>query len=560
MEYIIEMLNITKKFPGIIANDNVSLQLKKGEIHALLGENGAGKSTLMSVLFGLYKPESGVIKKNGKKISISNPNDSNKYGIGMVHQHFKLVHNFTVLENIILGVESTKNGVLKMDEARKKVVELSEKYHLFVDPDALIENITVGMQQRVEILKMLYRDNEILIFDEPTAMLTPQEIEDLIKIMHGLKAEGKSLLFITHKLEEIKKVADRCTILRKGKYIDTIDVESSTKEKMSELMVGRKVNLKVDKRPAKPTGVVLRVENLTVASKSSKKNKLSNVSFEAKRGEILCIAGIDGNGQRELVYALTGLGEISGGKIELSERPAKLYLDMIKKDKETVKMQIEEEGKFALDLAKEEGNLKELEKALSESLQEVTHSSIRHRSVSGMSHIPEDRHKHGLILDYSLAYNLVLQTYFTDRFQKLGFLKNESINKYSDDLIEKYDIRSGQGRKTMARSMSGGNQQKAIVAREIDRDPEVLVAVQPTRGLDVGAIEFIHKQLVRQRDEGKAVLLISLELDEVLNLSDRILVIYEGEIVGDLDPEKTTEQELGLYMSGAKRDKKEAVS
>ena len=511
MEYIIEMLGITKKFPGILANDNVSLQLKKGEIHALLGENGAGKSTLMSVLFGLYKPESGIIKKNGEKINISNPNDSNEYGIGMVHQHFKLVHNFTVLENIILGVESTKNGVLKMDEARKKVVALSEKYHLFVEPDALVEDITVGMQQRVEILKMLYRENDILIFDEPTAMLTPQEIEELIKIMHGLKAEGKSLLFITHKLEEIKKVADRCTILRKGKYIDTIDVESTSKEKMSELMVGRKVSLTVEKQPAKPTDVVLKVRNLTVKTKSSEKNKLTDVSFEARRGEIVCIAGIDGNGQRELVYSLTGLGDISSGSIEMSG-------------------------------------------------EEITKDSIRKRSVSGMSHIPEDRHKHGLILDYSLAYNLVLQTYFTSRFQKLGFLKNESINKYSDELIEKYDIRSGQGRKTMTRSMSGGNQQKAIVAREIDRDPEVLVAVQPTRGLDVGAIEFIHKQLVRQRDEGKAVLLISLELDEVLNLSDRILVIYEGEIVGDLDPEKTTEQELGLYMSGAKRDKKEAAS
>ena len=560
MEYIIEMLGITKKFPGIIANDNVSLQLKKGEIHALLGENGAGKSTLMSVLFGLYKPESGVIKKNGKTISISNPNDSNEYGIGMVHQHFKLVHNFTVLENIILGVESTKNGVLKMDEARKKIVALSEKYHLFVEPDALVEDITVGMQQRVEILKMLYRENEILIFDEPTAMLTPQEIEELMKIMHGLKDEGKSILFITHKLEEIKKVADRCTILRKGKYIDTIEVETATKEEMSEKMVGRKVSLKVEKEPAKPTGVVLKVSNLTVTSKSSKKNKLTNVSFEARRGEILCIAGIDGNGQRELAYALTGLGEISGGKIEISEKPAKLYLEMTKKDKEDVRKQIEENGKFALDLAKEEGNIKELEKALAQSMREITHTSIRSRSISGMSHIPEDRHKHGLILDYSLAYNLVLQTYFTDRFQKLGFLKSESINKYSDELIEKYDIRSGQGRKTMVRSMSGGNQQKAIVAREIDRDPEVLVAVQPTRGLDVGAIEFIHKQLVRQRDEGKAILLISLELDEVLNLSDRILVIYEGEIVGDLDPEKTTEQELGLYMSGAKRDEKEAVS
>jgi len=392
LDYVIEMLNITKKFPGIIANDNVSLKLKKGEVHALLGENGAGKSTLMSVLFGLYKPEMGTIKKNGEKISISNPNDSNKFGIGMVHQHFKLVHNFTVLQNIILGVESTKNGVLKMDEAKKKVVELSEKYHLFVDPDALISDITVGMEQRVEILKMLYRENEILIFDEPTAMLTPQEIVELMKIMRGLTKEGKSILFITHKLDEIKLVADRCTILRKGKYIDTIDVESTSKEVMSELMVGRKVNLKVEKEPAEPTDVVLSVKNLTVKSKRSKKNKLTNVSFEAKRGEIVCIAGIDGNGQKELVHALTGLSEVTHGSIELH-------------------------GK------------------------DITKASIRSRGVAGMSHIPEDRHKHGLILDYSLAYNLVLQRYFTNEFQKIGFLKHNSINEYSDKLIEKFDIR-----------------------------------------------------------------------------------------------------------------------
>jgi len=508
LDYVIEMLNITKEFPGILANDNVSLQLKKGEVHALLGENGAGKSTLMSILFGLYKPDRGIIKKNGEKIKISNPNDANDYGIGMVHQHCKLVHNFTVLENIILGVETTKRGMLKMDEARKKVMQLSEKYHLNVDPDARIEDITVGMEQRVEILKMLYRDNEILIFDEPTAMLTPQEIEELMKNMRGLAREGKSLLFITHKLDEIKKVADRCTILRKGKHIDTVDVESTTKETMSELMVGRKVEFRVDKEEALPGDAVLKVDKLTVRAKRGDKYKLHNVSFSAHRGEILCIAGIDGNGQTELAHALTGLIDPTSGTIELDG-------------------------------------------------EDVTHDSIRKRSTSGMSHIPEDRHKHGLILDYSLAYNLVMQTYFTDRFQKAGFLKFKSINEYSDMLIEKFDIRSGQGRKTLTRSMSGGNQQKAIVAREIDRDPELLVAVQPTRGLDVGAIEYIHKQLVRQRDEGKAVLLISLELDEVLNVSDRVLVIYEGEIVADLDPRKTTEQELGLYMAGAKR---EAVS
>lgn len=505
MDYVIEMLDIVKRFPGILANDHVSLQLKHGEIHALLGENGAGKSTLMSILFGLYQPDSGIIKKDGKPVRITNPNDANEYGIGMVHQHFKLVHNFTVLENIILGVETTKRGLLKMDDAKKKVIALSEKYHLSVDPDVLISDITVGMQQRVEILKMLYRENEILIFDEPTAMLTPQEIDDLMKTMRRLTEEGKSILFITHKLDEIKKVADKCTILRKGKYIATVDVENTSKEEMAEMMVGRKVIFAVDKEEATPSDVVLKVEDLTLKSKHTKKNRLNKISFEAKRGEILCIAGIDGNGQSELVYTITGLMEATEGKIVLNG-------------------------------------------------EDITRSSIRNRSMLGLSHIPEDRHKHGLILDYSLAYNLVLQKYFTDRFQKGGFLKFDKINAYADELIKKFDIRSGQGRRTIARSMSGGNQQKAIVAREIDRDPELLVAVQPTRGLDVGAIEYIHKQLIRQRDEGKAVLLVSLELDEVLNVSDRILVIYEGEIVADLDARSTTEQELGLYMSGAKRE------
>lgn len=507
LDYVIEMLGITKKFPGILANDNVSLQLKKGEVHALLGENGAGKSTLMSILFGLYKPENGIIKKNGEQINITNPNDANSYGIGMVHQHFKLVHNFTVLENIILGVETTKNGVLQMDDARDKVIALSDKYGLLVDPDALISDITVGMQQRVEILKMLYRDNEILIFDEPTAMLTPQEIAELMKIMRGLADEGKSLLFITHKLDEIKHVADRCTVLRKGKYIDTVDVATTSKEKMSELMVGRKVQFKVDKEEAKPKEAVLEVKNLTVQSKHSDKNILTDITFNVRRGEILCIAGIDGNGQTELVYTLTGMMNATSGNIKL-------------------------DGK------------------------DITHDSIRQRSVAGMSHIPEDRHKHGLVLDYSLSYNLILQSYFTDQFQKNGFLKFKDINEYADELIEKFDIRSGEGKDTVVRSMSGGNQQKAIVAREIDREPEILVAVQPTRGLDVGAIEYIHKELVRQRDEGKAVLLISLELDEVMSVSDRIMVIYEGELVADLDPKTVTEQELGLYMAGAKREEK----
>lgn len=504
MDYIIEMVGITKMFPGIIANDNVTLQLKKGEIHALLGENGAGKSTLMSVLFGMYQPEKGVIKKNGQEVRLHDPNDANRLGIGMVHQHFKLVHNFTVLENIILGVETVKGGLLKMDNARQRVVELSDRYGLKVDPDALISDITVGMQQRVEILKMLYRDNEILIFDEPTAVLTPQEIDELMKIMKGLTAEGKSILFITHKLNEIKAVADRCTVLRKGKYIGTVDVATTSKEEMSEMMVGRKVNLKVDKKDCAPGKTIFEVRGLGVKNKHTGKMVVNDVTFDVRAGEVVCIAGIDGNGQSELVYALTGLLPADTGTVTLS-------------------------GK------------------------DLTRASIRERTVSGMGHIPEDRHKHGLVLDYNLAYNMVLQSYFTPRFQKQGFLKYDEIYRYADDMIGKFDIRSGQGNRTITRSMSGGNQQKAIIAREVDRNPELLIAVQPTRGLDVGAIEYIHRRLIAERDSGKGVLLVSLELDEVMNVSDRILVIYEGEIVADLDPKQVTIQELGLYMAGSKR-------
>ena len=503
--YAIEMLNITKKFPGIIANDNITLQLKKGEIHALLGENGAGKSTLMSVLFGLYQPEEGVIKKDGQVVSIKNPNDANDLGIGMVHQHFKLVEVFSVLDNIILGVEPTKGPFLKKDEARKKVVALSEKYGLKVDPDAMVEDITVGMQQRTEILKMLYRDNEILIFDEPTAVLTPQEIDELMEIMRGLRAEGKSILFITHKLNEIMAVADRCTVLRKGRYIGTVDVAHTTKEELSKMMVGRDVDFVVHKEPAKPGDVVLDVKDLTVASKVHKNNAVKNVSFQVRAGEIVCIAGIDGNGQSELVYGLTGIEPVVSGAITFKG-------------------------------------------------QDITSAPIRKRSVSGISHIPEDRHKYGLVLDYTLEDNMVLQRYFEPQFvSKAGFLKRKAIREYADRLIGQYDVRSGQGPVTVARSMSGGNQQKAIIAREIDKDPELLIAVQPTRGLDVGAIEYIHRQIVAQRDAGKAVLLVSLELDEVMSLSDRILVIYEGEIVGELDPKTTTVEEMGLYMAGAKR-------
>ncbi len=504
--YAIEMLHITKRFPGIIANDDITLQLKKGEIHALLGENGAGKSTLMSVLFGLYQAEEGIIKKDGVEVSIKDPNDANALGIGMVHQHFKLVECFTVLDNIIMGVEPAKCGFLQKKEAREKVLALSEKYGLQIDPDALIEDITVGMQQRTEILKMLYRDNEILIFDEPTAVLTPQEIDELMAIMKNLAAEGKSILFISHKLNEIMAVADRCTVLRKGKCIGTVDTKDTSVEQLSAMMVGRDVSFHVEKKPSQPGEVVLDVEHMTVASKVHKNNAVKDVSLKVRRGEIVCIAGIDGNGQTEFVYGLTGLEPLASGRITLCG-------------------------------------------------QDITKMSIRKRNVLGMSHIPEDRHKHGLVLDYSLEDNLVLERYFEPEFtDKAGFLRRDNIRKYAEKLIDQYDVRSGQGPVTIARSMSGGNQQKAIVAREIDKDPELLVAVQPTRGLDVGAIEYIHKQLVAQRDAGKAVLLVSLELDEVMDVPDRILVMYEGEIVGELDPKTTTQEELGLYMAGAKRD------
>ncbi len=506
--YLIEMLHITKEFGGFKANDDITLQLRKGEIHALLGENGAGKSTLMSVLFGLYQAEQGEIRKNGEKVSINNPNDANRLGIGMVHQHFKLVEIFTVLENIILGVEPNKMGFLQKQEARKKVTELSKQYGLQVDPDALIENISVGMQQRVEILKMLYRENEILIFDEPTAVLTPQEIEDLIDIMRDFAKEGKSILFITHKLNEIMAVADRCTVLRKGKYIGTVDIKSTTKEELSRMMVGRDVSFRVEKIEARIGEEVLSVKGITMDSKISKKRVVKDVSFVVRAGEVVCLAGIEGNGQSEVISAITGLEKIKYGSISLADK-------------------------------------------------DITKFPIRERSRLGVSHIPEDRHKHGLVLDYTLEENIVLQRYWQPRFQKVGFINNREVRGYAEGLINQYDIRSGHGPTSIARGMSGGNQQKAIIAREIDKDHKLLIAVQPTRGLDVGAIEFIHKQLVRTRDQGKAVLLMSFELDEVMNVSDRILVMFEGEIVGELNPKETTIQELGLYMSGAKRNIKE---
>lgn len=501
--YIIEMNHITKIFPGIKALDDINLQLRQGEILALLGENGAGKSTLMSVLFGLYRAEEGTISMNGEQVHIKDPNDANRLGIGMVHQHFKLVHNFTVLENIILGVEEKQKGLLFMGNARKKVKALSKKYGLNVDTEALISDITVGMQQRVEILKMLYRDNNILIFDEPTAVLTPQEIEELMKIMKELANEGKSIIFITHKLNEIKQVADRCLILRKGKYIGTVEVANTSKEQMSEMMVGRKIDFTIHKKEVQPRENVLTVTNLSLEKKGHK-NVLNNINFHVRAGEIVCIAGIDGNGQSELVYTLTGLLAATNGKILLSH-------------------------------------------------EDITHMNIRKRNLLGLGCIPEDRHKHGLVLDYSLQDNIILKSYFQEPFSKRGFFRMNEIEKYANKLIDMYDVRCGQGGHTNTRSMSGGNQQKAIVAREIEEEPNCLIAVQPTRGLDVGAIEYIHNKIVEERDKGRGILLISLELDEVMNLSDRIYVIYEGEIVGELNPKELTVQELGLYMAGSKR-------
>lgn len=594
-DYVIEMRHITKEFPGIIANDDITLQLRRGEIHALLGENGAGKSTLMSVLFGLYQPEKGEILKNGQVVKINNPNDATALGIGMVHQHFKLVECFSVLDNIILGAENTKLGFIQKKKAKKKVLELSNRYGLNVDINAIIEDITVGMQQRVEILKMLYRDNEILIFDEPTAVLTPQEIDELMKIMKNLAAEGKSILFITHKLNEIMAVADRCSVLRKGKYIGTVEIKDTTKEELSEMMVGRQVKFEVDKDEAIPGDVVLDVDKLCVESKIHKKLAVKDVSFQVHAGEIVCIAGIDGNGQTELVYGITGLEKLAPNvKEEVEEHVEKPVWQKLKEveKQERAKLFFTQCGEqlkfFFVELGK---NIWKKLKKFGETVaakavalwnklvllfnknkaqdldtnadvkgritlcgQDITKAPIRKRSKTGMSHIPEDRHKYGLVLDYTLEQNMVLQRYWQKEFQKGGFIKFKAVEDYSEKLIEKYDVRSGQGGKTLVRSMSGGNQQKAIVARELDREHKLLIAVQPTRGLDVGAIEYIHSQIVKDRDAGAGVLLVSLELDEVMNLSDRILVMYEGEIVGELDPKKTTVQELGLYMAGAKRD------
>ena len=503
MSFVVEMLRIRKEFPGIVANDDITLQVKQGEIHALLGENGAGKSTLMSILFGLYQPDGGEIRIRGKQVEISNPNVANDLGIGMVHQHFKLVHNFTITENIILGIEPKRGLVVDKKAASAKIRELSEKYGLNVDPDAKIEDVSVGMQQRVEILKMLYRNADVLIFDEPTSVLTPQEIQELMKIMRNLIAEGKSIILITHKLKEIKAIADRCTVIRRGRLIGTVDVAETSEARMAEMMVGREVNFQVVKAPAKPGKVVLAVENLSVLN-NRKVLGLKDFSLEVRAGEIVGVAGVDGNGQVELVEAITGMRRAESGKIMLN-------------------------GK------------------------DITEASVRSRIKAGLAHIPEDRHKHGLILDYSMEDNIALKVYDEPPYSSRGLLNRNEIRRYAQTVIEEFDVRSGQGAISVARSLSGGNQQKAIVGRELAQNPELLIAVQPTRGLDVGAIEYIHKRLVEQRDKGKAVLLVSLELDEILSVSDRIAVINNGELVGIVQADETNENEIGLMMAGVKR-------
>jgi len=497
------MLNIRKEFPGIVANDNVTLQLRKGEIHALLGENGAGKSTLMGMLFGMYQPEAGVIKVNGKEVKISSPNVANDLGIGMVHQHFKLVENFTVTENIILGLEPKKFLSIDIKGAAKRIEELSKAYGLNVDPYAKIEDISVGMQQRVEILKMLYRNAEVLIFDEPTAVLTPQEIEDLIGIMKNLIKEGKSIILITHKLKEIKEAADRCTVIRRGKYIGTVDVKDTSEEDMAKMMVGREVSFVVEKGEGHLGDTVLKLENVSVKN-NKKVLGLKNFNLEVKKGEIVGVAGVEGNGQTELVEAITGMRQIEDGIILFN-------------------------GK------------------------DITKDSIRERIDTGIAHIPEDRHKRGLILDYTLEDNMVLKVYKNEPFSKNGLINRNKIASYANEIIETFDVRSGEGGRSIARSLSGGNQQKGIIGREIQSNPDLLIAVQPTRGLDVGSIEYIHKRLVEQRDNGKAVLLVSLELDEILNVSDRIAIVNNGELIGVVNASETDENEVGLMMAGIKR-------
>lgn len=504
-DYIIEMNHITKRFPGIVANDDVSIQIKKGEIFALLGENGAGKSTLMSMLFGMYEPDEGEIIIRGEKVKIQSPNHATQLNIGMVHQHFKLVSNYTIAENIIMGIEPVKKtfGFLKtvdLKRANKEIAELSQKFGLEVDPTQVIEEVNVSIQQRVEILKMLYREAEILIFDEPTAVLTPQEIEFLLEIIKGLREDGKTIILITHKLEEIKKIADRCAILCRGKLAGVLDVATTDTRTMANMMVGREVNFVVEKTEPKFGEEVLRVEHLTVRNQD-KYEVVKDVSFSIRKGEIFVIAGVSGNGQVEIADAIAGMMKTASGKITLNGV-------------------------------------------------DITNYSIRRRNLEGLAYIPEDRHNVGLVMDFTLSDNLALKNYFAEPFSRKGMIQKNEFTEYGNKLIEKYDIRSGQGNATIVRSMSGGNQQKAIIAREVELDSSLLIFVQPTRGLDIGAIENIHKQIIAERDKGKAILLISLELDEVMNLADTIGVIYNGEIQKIADAKTLTPGQVGEFMMG----------
>jgi general nucleoside transport system ATP-binding protein len=502
---IIVMKDITRRFGTLVANDNITLELRRGEIHALLGENGAGKSTLMSILFGLIPPSEGEIYLDGKKITIKDPNDATRYGIGMVHQHFMLVDVFTGLENIILGHEDCGFlGKLRVGKARTKIESLMTTYGLHVDLNEKVQDMSVSMQQKVEILKMLYRDSNILIFDEPTAVLTEAEIEDLMQVILSLKKEGKTILFISHKLNEVRQISDRITILRRGKDVGTFLTPQTTNDQLAELMVGKHVSFTIEKTPANPGAMVLEVKDLCVKKEGQGKLAVNHLNLTVRKGEIISILGVDGNGQDELVGAIVGLSKVREGKIFL-------------------------EGK------------------------DITHKSIRKRNHMGIAHIPGDRHRYGLILDYNVMYNFI-QEQISDnkRFSMGGFLKNKAIYEYSQELIEKYDIRSALGSYTMTRSMSGGNQQKIIVAREIERNSDLLICVQPTRGLDVGAIENIHRNILHVRDTGHAILLVSLEIDEVFDLADTIYTLYEGRITGRFDPKQTTYKEIGLYMTGAK--------
>ena len=507
-DYIVEMRHITKRFPGIVANDDVTIQIKKGEIYALLGENGAGKSTLMSMLFGMYEPDEGEIYVRGEKAAITSPNHAASLNIGMVHQHFKLVHNYTVAENIVMGMEPIKKVLgfiptVDMKKANQEVEELSRRYGLDINPTDVIEDINVSTRQRVEILKMLYREAEILIFDEPTAVLTPQEIEFLLEIIRQLRENGKTIILITHKLEEIKQVADRCAILCKGKLIDVLDVSRTDTKTMANLMVGREVQFTTEKKDPVFRKEVLKVQHLTVKNKDHFP-VVKDVSFSIWGGEIFAIAGVSGNGQVEIADAVVGLAHVAEGHIFLNG-------------------------------------------------EEITRKSIRERALAGISYIPEDRQERGLEMDFSLAENLGLKSYFEEPFSKKGIMNKDAFDTYGEKLIGEYDIRSGQGIRTIVRSMSGGNQQKAIIAREIERDSSLCIFVQPTRGLDIGAIENIHRQIIAERDKGHAILLISLELDEVMNLADTIGVIYSGELLKIADAKTLTPHEVGEFMMGVKQ-------